>query len=163
MTVASAADHTPKPRTPTKSFPQNLTATNVGGYGASETKTVTMPAMADALPAWLKSRLRTFSVLADDGTGTVAPVSGNKLALRSRSEIFGTSSGSMPDEGAQLAYYQTAENRLKKMIGLVDPADWWLRTAEPNTSDKFRVVWRTGSELGGNATSNYALAPFGCL
>ena len=36
----------------------NATATTAGGYGASEMKTVTLPALVEALPDWLKTRLK---------------------------------------------------------------------------------------------------------
>lgn len=136
----------------------NATATNVGGYAASEMRTVTLPALVEALPSWLKSRLKTFSVKASTGSGStgVETVTGNKLALRSEVEINNTTNVSRAGEGSQAALYKDGSYRIK---GGNYPA-WWLRSAY--SSNSFAYVTTAGATPM-TASEYLSLAPFGCL
>lgn len=140
----------------------NPTNTNVGGYGASEMKTTTLPALAEALPVWLKNRLKTFDVLTSAGnnSATIETVSGNKLALRSEVEIFGTTTYSKAGEGSQIPYYASG-NRVKTTGYSGSSGNWWERS--PSGSTYFCCV--TSGGIAGNylATNTYGLAPFGCI
>lgn len=138
------------------SFFMNSSGSTTGGYGASEMCTTTLPAMADALPAWLKTRLKTFSVLSSC-QNTVETVSGNRLALRSYSEIGGYTT----NEGSQIEYYRPGKYPRAKSTGLSGSnAVWWTRTL----SNPGYYIW-DGSYFSGRAanTSSYRIAPFGCV
>ncbi len=151
--------------------------TNVGGYSATEMYTTTLPAMAEALPEWLKSRMKTFSVLVGAGNGSseIETVGNNKLALRSEAEVFGTSEHSAPGEGTE-----TARNKLGKKVpnkykggsfsggaGL----NWWLRSPSIGSTEKFvRATWGTATgdpayafPADYNASGTYGVSPFGCI
>lgn len=148
----------------TESQAINDTLTTVGGYGASEMKTVTLPALAEALPSWLKTRLKTFSVLASAGypnISTIETVKGNKLALRSSVEVFGAEG--MQGEGAQLAYYTARENRIKRYATEIPGyyAFWGTRT--PRGDIYYYEVTNEGYLLYANANFPHDIAPFGCL
>lgn len=149
----------------TKTFRMNSSNTTAGGYGATEMYTTTLPALAEALPSWLKSRLKTFSVLASAGGSdltTIETVTGNKLALRSAVEVFGAGGNGQPGEGTQVEYYNTpAEGRIKRAGISVSAASWWERSA--GSATYFCCVNTNGSANHINASTANGLAPFGCI
>lgn len=144
----------------------NSTTDTTGGYGATEMYTTTLPALVEALPSWLKTRLKTFSVVASKGgsdLSTAETVTGNKLALRAEMEIFGTRTYSQVDEGTQVDYYRTAANSTVKAEGFGgSAANWWLRS--PSSATGFCLVTRLGTASHNNPNkTTFKVAPFGCL
>ena len=145
----------------------NSSNTTVGGYGASEMKTVTLPALVEALPDWLKTRLKTFSVLAGSGGAsvsgqTIETVTDNKLALRSATEVFGDGTNGVPGEGTAIPYYMGGTDPCIKPQGINgSTASWWERSAL--RSSDFCAVSYFGSASNDSAGKAYGLAPFGCL
>ena len=148
------------------------TATNTGGYGVTEMYTTTLPAMAEALPSWLKTRLRTFSVLTGEGDQSteIEAVQNNKLALRSEVEVFGVNAHSVPGEGSWITFYRFSEDVRKKgterSIGLSSSGkNWWLRGPDPASGVKFCNVGGTLSPPNTSTIANALmfLAPFGCV
>lgn len=148
----------------------NASATNVGGYGGSEMKTTTLPALADALPDWLKSRLLTFDVDASEGTGssTIVTVTGNKLALRAEKELTGATSLSFDGEGDQNALFRIADYR-RRGLGLnSSAANCWLRSplkprsGYPEEPKRF-VSFYTSPDRNNSSGAELGVAPFGCL
>lgn len=143
----------------------NATTTNVGGYSASEMKTVTLPALVNALPTWLKDRLLTFDVLASAGgkSAEIETITGNRLALRSEIEIFGTVDNSFPGEGSQIAYYRAADNRSKDKgyYGVYDV--WWVRSPNNAANSRFCLVNARGETGLYSSSGDYGCAPFGCI
>lgn len=143
----------------------NSSNTNAGGWGNSEMKTTTMPALVNALPSWLKGLLIEFSVLASAGSqsSTIETVMGNKLALRSEVEIFGSTTHAKAGEGSQIPYYATAANRIKKRGHSGSAGSWWERSPTGNGSGYFCRVDPSGSARNGDASDAYGVAPFGCI
>lgn len=146
----------------------NSTDTNVGGYGASEMKMTTLPALVNALPDWLKSRLIEFSVLTSAGntSSTIETVTGNKLALRSEMEVFGqTSKDEGYNEGQQLNYYTVSLNRYKYRNNVIDNSwHYWFRTPAKYFNYQYcNFSGYSGGHDRTSATSLHAVAPFGCL
>ena len=142
----------------------NATNTTAGGYGATEMYTDTLPALVEALPGWLKSRLKVFDVLASKGgseLSTIETVGNNKLALRSAVEVFGAGGNGQAGEGAQLDYYKTTANRIKTKGILGSANGWWERSASSSTN--FCSVYSTGSTSFNTASTAYGVAPFGCI
>ena len=145
-------------------FRMNPTNTTAGGYGATEMYTTTLPALVEALPSWLKTRLKTFSVIASKGgseLATAETVSGNKLALRSEIEVFGTRTHSQVDEGTQIDYYKAIESRVKSSGFGGTAVLWWERSAA--TGQKFCSVNIAGVANNNTASTSYGVAPFGCI
>ena len=138
----------------------NSSNTNAGGYGESEMKTVTLPALEAALPSWLRGLLKTFSVKASAGSqsDTIETVTGNKLALRSEVEIFGTTTYSKPGEGAQVELYKRVSQRSKTTPN----GNWWERSPYGSGSTNFCGV-SGGSPNNYYATGANGVAPFGCI
>ena len=136
-----------------------------GGYGASEMKTVTLPALAQALPEWLRTRLKTFSVLnsgGKDAMNTIVTVGENRLALRSLTELFGDATPSTPGEGTALPYYTDDSYARSKPIGINSGSNsWWVRSP---AGSSYWVVDPTGKQATArNANYDAGVAPFGCI
>ncbi len=143
----------------------NASDTNAGGYGATEMKTVTLPALVEALPTWLKDRLLTFNVLASAGnaSGVIETVTNNQLALRSEIEVFGASLSSYAGEGSQIEYYELSGTRAKG-IGYSGSNDlWWERSPKSGSSSGFCSVNGLGARAYYPASCTYGCAPFGCI
>ncbi len=142
----------------------NSTNTTSGGYGATEMYTTTLPAMAEALPGWLRSRLKTFDVLASKGGSeltTIETVAGNKLALRSEVEVIGYTSNSQPGEGVQVEYYKVAAVRVKTRGFSGSATNWWTRSAY--ISSYFCYNTGNGSTGSVSPTNTFGVSPFGCI
>ena len=143
----------------------NASNTNSGGYKASEMFTTTLPNLVKALPAWLSERLLEFAVKASAGSqsSTIETITGNKLALRSEVEIFGSTTYSKSGEGTQIEYYKTAANR-KKTYGKDGSAGyWWERSPSGSSSSYFCIVHSDGTAGNRSASNTYGVSPFGCI
>ena len=142
----------------------NSSGTTTGGYAATEMYTTTLPALVLALPSWLQSRLKTFSVLASAGgssLSTIDTVENNKLALRSEIEIFGTRSYSQEGEGTQVDLYKQTSYKTKAYGPGGSTANWWERSAY--SASNFCYVSTSGSAGSYTASSAYGVSPFGCI
>lgn len=142
----------------------NDTDTNVGGYGSSEMKTTTLPALVNALPQWLKNRLITFSTPTSQGdqSSIIESVGNNKLALRSEYEIRGSVSNSY-SEGERVSYYNTSDRYKKKLGNTGNYNEYWCRSPRRGYSNGFASVTSSGRSSGNSATWTCGIAPFGCL
>lgn len=141
----------------------NATDTTEGGYGATEMYTTTLPALVEALPSWLKTRLRTFSVLASAGgssLSTIETVTGNKLALRAEAEVFGAGEYGQAGEGSQIDWYKVSYNRVKLSVGSLSKG-WWLRSAY--NSSRFCYDASSGAASVQYAANTIGVSPFGCI
>lgn len=139
----------------------NASNTTAGGYGGSEMCTTTLPALVEALPEWLKTRLATFNVVANGGSSNVVTVADQKLALRSTMEIFGSKQNSQVEEGTQTQLYKIGSYRIKRKGYGGSADDWWERSVSSGSS--FCVVFNGGAAGGHGASYAYGLAPFGCI
>jgi len=149
-------------------------AMEVNNYGDSEMCTVTLPALVEELPDWLKDRLITFDVETVEGA-----VAGNKLALRSGYEVLGDSytyngsalSNLKLNEGEpQIDWYRRLipQSGIAKRVGYNGngSASWWLRSTGDN-KQKFQTPYVIGSNppylnTYSNSERLY-VSPFGCL
>ena len=109
------------------------TLTNTSMY-----KTV-LPNYANALPSWLKTRLKPFSIkVSPDGSNaTPITLTNQKLALRAEWEVFGAKSNAVAGQAEasgnkQVAYYATQSNRVKKKGHSGSAYYWWLRSPGGN-------------------------------
>lgn len=146
----------------------NSTATNVGGYKETEMYNTNLPALVDALPTWLKSRLITFDVLCGTGGGSssvIETVSNNKLALRSLVEIYGDSyQYDTPGEGQQLDYYKLSIKTYRKTAGRgVTSSTARYNTRSPSTQNATYYLHINTDVTAANADQKMNFAPFGCL
>ena len=151
----------------TVAFKMNQTSTNAGGYGGSQMKTEVLPALFEALPAYLKECMLEFDVLASAGSNSSAieTVVGNKLALRSEVEVRGDiGGGSFAGEGAAVPWYQSNSKMRQKYRGRGgSTTDYLLRSPASGTSS-FTYVYSSGTSYYTiNANSSTYIAPFMCL
>ncbi len=148
--------------------------TNVGGYGETEMYTTTLPALAEALPSWLKTRMKTFDLLVGKGgqSTEIETVTGNKLALRSEVEVLGTTSKTPAGEGNWIAWYSISGQTLKKgdargIAGASSPKEFWLRSPDKNGQYYFCYVAQVSTPYCNSAspvnTTSYYMCPFGCV
>ena len=139
------------------------TLTNTSMY-----KTV-LPNYANALPSWLKTRLKPFSIkVSPDGSdATPITLTNQKLALRAEWEVFGAKSYAVAGQAEasgnkQVAYYATQSNRVKKKGHSGSANWWWLRS--PYSTTGFCDVSTDGGAGHFNASGTVGcLAPFGCV
>lgn len=143
----------------------NSSDTNSGGWPSSEMYTTTIPALLNALPTWLKNNLLEFTTKTSEGnrSSEIEETTGNKLALRSEIEIFGSTTYSKSGEGSQIAYYKTSGNRVKKLGHSGSASRWWLRSPYGGSSTSFCGVSSGGSADWYGATDTCGVAPFGCI
>ena len=142
----------------------NSSNTTTGGYGASEMFTTTLPALVNALPEWLRTRLKTFDVQGTAGgySTTLTTISGNKLALRSAYEVFGSGQNGLAQEGTPVPYYVNQVNYRIKSQGINGSASsWWERS--PSGAASFCNVGSGGTADNGGASAARGVAPFGCI
>ena len=146
------------------SIRMNEQNTSAGGYGATEMKTVTLPALVEALPDWLKTRLKTFSVLTSAGNRSteILTTEGNKLALRSQVELDGTHGRSAEGEGVALPYYTSKVYNRQKTTGINSSnSDRW--TTRSPSIDGYTFLYVNNDGVVSADTNGYALSPFGCI
>ena len=146
---------------------QRMQSTNTtsGGYSQTEMYTDTLPALVNALPEWLRTRLKTFSVLASKGGNelpTIEPIPANKLALRSVVEVLGVSLNSQPGEGTQVDLYKTTACTVKR-ISYCGPTTLWLTRSAANQANYAQIGVNGTVGTSSAATSANAVVPFGCL
>jgi len=142
----------------------NNSSTNAGGYGSSVVKNVTLPALVEALPVWLKDHLLTFDVLSSAGnvSSTIKTVSDNKLALRSEIEVLGAVRNSFAGEGSQCEFYKSSANRYKGKGYSGENERWWLRSPS-KYAGQFICLIIDASPSNYDASYALWLAPFGCI
>lgn len=149
-----------------------------GYMNSSNTATLTktsmykeaLPNYANALPSWLKTRLKPFSIkVSPDGSNaTPITLTNQKLALRAEWEVFGAKKHAVAGQaeasgGKQVDYYATTQsNRVKKRGHSGSAGLWWLRS--PHSTTSFCGVTADGSAGANNTSGNNGyLAPFGCV
>lgn len=133
------------------------------GYGSTIMKTHCLPLLVEKLPSWLKNSLIEFECPCASGNSspTIVNVSGNKLALRSETELTNGRNRSVIAEGTWIQYYNTAEKRGKNASTSSSNKGYWTRSIY-NGSSAVKMLRAGYTDYG---TSNYKLgvAPFGCL
>ena len=119
----------------------------------------------EALPSWLKTRLKTFSVQASKGGSDLTEaetVGNNKLALRSAVEVFGAGGYEKAPEGEQIDLYKNHTVLRTKTQGYTgSSASWWMRSAF--SGSYFCFVSNNGNASVTGASAAYGVAPFGCI
>lgn len=144
----------------------NTSDTNSGGWDKASRRTWCNTTYRDALPAALKPIFKQFKVTAASGTGSGTTVSTDYFSLFSEKEVFGctpNANSTAESANAQLDYFKTSGNRVKKVNGSADY--WWERSSYSGVSSGFCHVCSDGNASSFSGSANYArgLAPFGCI
>lgn len=148
-------------QTLSQTFRMNDTSTNAGGFSDSEMRNVTIPALVDAMPTYLKDLLVTFSAVCGTGGGGKATitVNNNKLALRSYFEYFNNNIYAFPDnEGQYVSYYDSNEKRARNTVS-------WMRSPYADNAKNYGYLSTNGGgyQTTSASSTSYGIAPFGCL
>lgn len=140
----------------------NITA---GGYGELEMYQDTLPALVNAMPSWIKSRLKSFTVYSwDTAANELVEVENNKLALRARVEMYGPGSLASDAEGSIVSLYSLSGDYRKKKQGYSGTASTYIWTRTPyNAQQNYLVYNYNGNSDRSNLTTAYGIAPFGCM
>jgi len=129
-------------------------------YGTSNMYTDTIPALVEAFPSWLKTRLKTFDCYAiNKGTNQAELVQENKLALRAEVEVNGTQNYGT-GEGSFIDYYKMGSDNKAKLGNNSSNNSYWLRT--PFSSSNQQCIASTIISSAYTDNSN-GVAVFGCI
>lgn len=145
-------------------FRMNKSNTNSGGWNNSYMRKTICPAFKNALPAALKSVLKTVTKYTDNtGNSTAASAvtaTTDDIFLLAEYEVFGTIERGNTNESSkqqQYAYYSAGNSKIKnKHSATGEAAGWWLRSPGSGTSTVFVRV-----AAGGTVDYRYAYISFG--
>ena len=145
----------------------NSTATNVGGWPASEMYTYVQNDIYNALPSELKSGIIDTYVVSGHGPEDSANfISTDKLYLLSTMEVFGSNPGNdtATAETRQLDYYKAQGVTVSNYSGATKQYygtsnGWWLRAARSYPSNPFYGVITSGDWGGISANFSTGVAP----
>lgn len=152
-------------------FRMNTSNTNSGGWNNSYMRNTICPAFKNALPAALKSVLKTVTKYTDNtGNSTAASAvtaTTDDIFLLAEYEVFGTIARGNTNESSkqqQYAYYSAGNSKIKnKHSATGEAAYWWLRSPRSSNSTHFVSV-NTGGTVYNNAASySYGFAPGFCV
>lgn len=152
-------------------FRMNTSNTNSGGWNNSYMRNTICPAFKNALPAALKSVLKTVTKYTDNtGNSTAASAvtaTTDDIFLLAEYEVFGTIARGNTNESskqAQYAYYSAGNSKIKnKHSATGEAAFWWLRSPRSSNSTFFVRVNTDGTVTSGNAYSSCGFAPGFCV
>ena len=140
----------------------NSNGTNVGGWPATEMRTYINGTFYNSLPSDLQAAIKPTRVISGHGSNDADNfTSTDNLYLLSGVEVFGSdNSDTAAGTTHQLEYYvgKSDSDRIKQYNG----SDWfyWLRSANSNSDNYFRSVYRSGSLGHADASnSNGGVAP----
>lgn len=145
----------------------NATNTNEGSWPACARRAWCNSVFRNAIPQTLRNCFKQFQVItAETVSGTTNLTSDDYFALPAVKEVFGAAENSNSTEAAalsQIAYYETAANRIKQVDG--SAVFWWERSPVSGLGETaaFGLVSRDGLAFNDAAGSYHGLAPFGCI
>ena len=139
----------------------NPSDTNSGGWGSSAMRT-NMNTYLAQLDAGLQAVIKPVNKLTSAGaqSATINSTS-DKLFLLSEIEIFGTVTYSKAGEGAQYAFYQAGNSKIKN-VGTT-ASSWWERSPHGGNSTYFCRVTSDGNASGNLASYSYGVAFGFCI
>lgn len=141
----------------------NSTLTSSGGWKNSARRTWCNSVYYNAIPSGFKALLKEFTNQSGLGGGSSSGVEDtlDYCALPAEVEVFGSQSYSVAGEGTRFKYYETSENRIKKLGDSGSTEYWWERSPCASDSMYFCNVLSNGNANKRGANSSYnALAPF---
>lgn len=152
-------------------FRMNTSNTNSGGWNNSYMRNTICPAFKNALPAALKSVLKTVTKYTDNtGNSTAASAvtaTTDDIFLLAEYEVFGTIAKGNTNESSkqqQYAYYSAGNSKIKnKHSATGEAAYWWLRSPYSSSSTYFVRVGTDGTVGSSGAGSSRGFAPGFCV
>lgn len=152
-------------------FRMNTSNTNSGGWNNSYMRNTICPAFKNALPAALKSVLKTVTKYTDNtGNSTAASAvtaTTDDIFLLAEYEVFGTIARGNTNESSkqqQYAYYSAGNSKIKnKHSATGEAAAWWLRSPSSSSSTNFVLVSAGGTVYYSGASYSLGFAPGFCV
>lgn len=152
-------------------FRMNTSNTNSGGWNNSYMRNTICPAFKNALPAALKSVLKTVTKYTDNtGNSTAASAvtaTTDDIFLLAEYEVFGTIARGNTNESSkqqQYAYYSAGNSKIKnKHSATGEAAFWWLRSPRSSNSASFVFVGTGGTVSTSDAYLSRGFAPGFCV
>lgn len=152
-------------------FRMNTSNTNSGGWNNSYMRNTICPAFKNALPAALKSVLKTVTKYTDNtGNSTAASAvtaTTDDIFLLAEYEVFGTIARGNTNESSkqqQYAYYSAGNSKIKnKHSATGEAAIWRLRSPNSRNSTGFVNVYAGGTVYNNNADYSNGFAPGFCV
>lgn len=152
-------------------FRMNTSNTNSGGWNNSYMRKTICPAFKNALPAALKSVLKTVTKYTDNtGNSTAASAvtaTTDDIFLLAEYEVFGTIARGNTNESSkqqQYAYYSAGNSKIKnKHSATGEAARWWLRSPHSSYSANFVRVNTDGTVTDNGASNSRGFAPGFCV
>ena len=140
-------------------YQMNSSNTNSGGWTDCAMRTTYLPAILALMPSEVQAAIREVNKLTweRDDSGTIGTTV-DKLFLLSEREILGGYAYSLAGEGAQYAYYQAGNTRVKNANG--SAGNWWARSPTDRNVKQFCYIGSDGTNYIMNA-SNLCYAAFG--
>lgn len=138
--------------------------TNLGGWNDCERRGWCNNVYRNAIPSSLRPIFKQFITYAATDSSAASVASTDWFSLFSEKEIFGFtrySNDFAEVNNAQLNYYKSASNRVKRVQGSTDI--WWERSPRSDSSSYFCSVNRYGGYGNAIASTSRGLAPFGCI
>lgn len=152
-------------------FRMNTSDTNSGGWNNSYMRNTICPAFKNALPAALKSVIKTVTKYTDN-TGNSAAASAvtattDDIFLLAEYEVFGTIDRGNTNESSKqqkYAYYSAGNTKIKnKHSATGERAGWWLRSPISSSSNTFARVYTSGMGINTDANFSGGFAPGFCV
>lgn len=145
----------------------NSSNTNAGSWEGSARRAWCNNVFYNAIPSALKPIFKQMKVkTVETYNGSTVKETSDYFALRAEKEIFGSrtySNSVEADALAQVTWYATSGNRVKK-TGISGSAyAWWERSPNSGNGSYFCNVTSSGSANNSRASNASGLAPFGCI
>lgn len=133
----------------------NRTDKNVGGWEASQMRTVTLPGIFQKLPGELQAILCEVSKKTSaGGKSTDIVTTTDKLFLFSEVEVDGTKDAVYKDEGTKYPLFTNFKSRVKKLSNGSGEAIWWrLRSPDTWSNVSFKCV-RSDGDVSSSLTAH---------
>lgn len=149
-------------------YPMNSTATNAGGYPASEMRNTTLPIIKATIPQEWRDVIKTVNKKsANGGQSNFSEVltTSEELFLLSELELGVSSSPyaqNFADEGSKYPYYNGRNRKKAKGIdGTI--TNWWSRSSDKAGTTTFVATTTTAQSYGSNPTLSFGVSFAFCI
>ena len=144
----------------------NRTTHNRGGWDLCDRRTWCNEEYRNAIPASLRGIFKQFKTYAaDNGESSTEVESLDYFALFSEKEVSGSvwyANATAESNNAQLEWFKTSSNKLKKLGMNGSNTDWWTRSPS-NSSPYYFIRFDGFISYQSNASLRRGIAPFGCI
>lgn len=144
----------------------NSSDTTAGGWDSCARRTWCNNVYKNALPSGFRTLFKQHKNITGDGPSSATITSNDYFALPSEKEVMGAvlnGNATAEQNNKQFKYYTLANNRKKRAYSGTDYNKvYWVRTPRGNMSSAFVAISENGV-IGGLSSSNYSIAPFGCI